>query len=139
LLNFRARSIQQAGTIGADSSNQPYISAGLLGDGQIISIADTGVDVMSCYFYDPSGRVAPSPISNPTYNTSFRKVIAYFYNSCGDSSDISGGHGTHVAGIALGKIDRADITTSTLFANILEIPHLQTNVRRSVRRNGTKC
>ncbi len=82
----------------------------MLGDGQIVTIADTGVDVGSCYFYDSSGRVSPSSPNAPVINQKFRKIIGYIYNSCGDPNDTSGGHGTHVAGTVAGSIPNADLS-----------------------------
>jgi subtilisin family serine protease len=109
LLNFRARSNPQSATASNQLSNQPYTKAGILGDGQIVTIADTGLDVFSCYFYDPAGRVAPSKPNAPQFNQNLRKVIGYIYNSCGDQTDTDGGHGTHVSGTVAGSIVKADI------------------------------
>ncbi len=109
LFNYRARSIPQTAKVGYDASVEPFTAAGLLGDNQIISIADTGVDVYSCYFYDAQGRVPPSSITSPTSDMKYRKVVQYLYNGCGDNTDTTGGHGTHVAGIATGKIANANI------------------------------
>lgn len=110
LLNFRGRSILESGTVGSSLDNQPFTSAGLLGDNQIISIADTGVDSFSCYFYDSQGQVTPTLITNPSYDLKYRKIIQYLYNGCGDTSDAQGGHGTHVSGIATGNMQNADIS-----------------------------
>lgn len=110
-MNYRARSIPQSSTVGNQLANQPYTAAGLLGDGQIIGIADTGVDVNSCYFYDSAGRVTPSLPNAPIFNQGMRKIVGYIYNSCGDQTDTSGGHGTHVAGTVAGSIPKSDITS----------------------------
>jgi hypothetical protein len=109
LLNFRARSIPQSATASNQLSSQPYTKAGMLGDGQIVTIADTGIDVFSCYFYDPDGQVKPSLPNAPIFDQNRRKVIGYIYNSCGDQTDTDGGHGTHVAGTVAGSILKADI------------------------------
>jgi subtilisin family serine protease len=68
--------------------------AGLLGDGQIIGIADTGLDIMNSYFYDANNS-KPGPYH--------RKVIYYNHTVQGDTTDCSKGHGTHVNSIAAGK------------------------------------
>ncbi len=118
LFNFRARSVDQSAVGGASSqSTTPYSIQGLLGANQIVAIADTGVDVTSCYFSDPSGKVvAPSDISSPKTDTSVRKVVQYTYcmnKQCNsDTSDKSAGHGTHVSGTAVGSILGADLSTS---------------------------
>jgi hypothetical protein len=111
LFNFRARSITQTAQVGSDMSMAPYTAAGLLGDGQVISIADTGVDSFSCYFYDSQGQVKPTAVSSPYFDNKYRKIIQYLYNGCGDTSDAAGGHGTHVAGIATGCMANANIST----------------------------
>lgn len=116
LLNYRARSIPQSAKVGSDLSVMPYTAAGLLGDGQVVAIADTGVDVYSCYFFDPQGRVTPSDVSSPKSDSRYRKVVQYNYNGCGDTSDGEGGHGTHVSGIAVGSISGKDIATGKHFA-----------------------
>jgi subtilisin family serine protease len=114
LLNYRARSIQQSGNPASDSASNPYTSAGLKGDGQIVSIADTGVDSSSCYFYDSKGTVTPSVITEPIFDLSYRKIIQYAYIiNGGDTSDVADGHGTHICGIVVGNILDADITSST--------------------------
>lgn len=109
LLNFHARSITQSATVSNKLANQPYTAAGLRGDGQIVTVADTGIDVSSCYFYDSAGRVQPSLPSAPIFNQGMRKIIGYIYNSCGDQTDTSGGHGTHVSGTVAGYIANSDL------------------------------
>lgn len=79
-------------------------------------VIDTGCDVTSCYFSDPSGRsVPPSDAYNPKSDQSFRKVVQYCYcfnGLCGDSHDDVNGHGTHVSGTAIGSILGVDISAS---------------------------
>jgi hypothetical protein len=78
LLNFHSRSIQQSGNVGTTAATNPYSAAGLLGDGQIIGIADTGLDVNLCYFSGPNESPYPfSYVSSPTIKTPFRKVVMY--------------------------------------------------------------
>lgn len=73
-------------------------------------MADTGVDVDSCYFHDDSGRVDPSDISSPVTDSSKRKVIQYtVISDQTDTTDAPGGHGTHVAGTLVGFIPGANI------------------------------
>ena len=67
------------------------------GDNQIIGVADTGLDMQSCYFYDPN-----TPVPYNTINTQHRKVVTYIaYQDFVDDS--VNGHGTHVVGSLLGK------------------------------------
>ena len=77
LLNDYVRSILQTNEVGGSNV---YAVNGLLGDGQIVSVADTGVDETSCYFQDPNGQVQRSPLSQPITNPNIRKVnIIYFW------------------------------------------------------------
>lgn len=62
----------------------------LSGTGQLVGIADTGVDLSSCFFADTE-YVGPQ----------HRKVLQYF--AFADASDIPGGHGTAVAGAFVGN------------------------------------
>lgn len=119
MFNFRARSIEQSSIGGAASTvTCPYTLSGLQGMKQVIGIADTGLDVTSCYFVDPSGKsVTPSDLSSPITTTNFRKVIQYTFcknNECdSDTIDQPDGHGTHVVATAVGSILNADIASSS--------------------------
>jgi subtilisin family serine protease len=75
---------------------------GLHGEGQVLGIGDTGVDHDNCFFSDsqravPIGRIDPS----------HRKIVAYWPDS--DGSDVLEGHGTHVAGTAVGGTISTDL------------------------------
>jgi hypothetical protein len=74
---------------------QLYRSMNLTGQNEIIGISDTGIDVTSCYFYDPTTAVRYN-VQNPFH----RKI--FYYNTYIDSTD-SYGHGTAVSGVAAGK------------------------------------
>jgi hypothetical protein len=74
---------------------QLYQSMNLTGQSQIIGISDTGIDVSSCSFYDPSTSVRYN-----TLNPHHRKIL--YYQTYIDSTD-SYGHGTAVSGIAAGE------------------------------------
>lgn len=115
LLNFRARSIQQSAQASSASSAAPYTALGLTGAGQIITIADTGVDTSSCYFSDPTkGAVPPTPLTSPAFDLSYRKVVQYNFNGCGDQGDEYAGHGTHVSGTAVGTY--SDVSSHLMMA-----------------------
>ncbi|ABS27729.1 CARDB domain-containing protein [Anaeromyxobacter sp. Fw109-5] len=64
---------------------------GLSGQGQIVGIGDTGLDLDMCYFRDPSG----APIG-----ATHRKVAGY--QAFTDDWDSDSGHGSHVAGTVAG-------------------------------------
>jgi len=72
LLNFRSRSIQQSGIPSSSLSASPYTQKGLMGEGHVVQVTDTGVDSKSCYFIDPQGTVPPSDIQTPIYDTKYR-------------------------------------------------------------------
>lgn len=98
LLNDRARGITQSGTVG----DEPYAALGLNGDGQVVGVADSGLDDLSCFFIDTYGEKTPrSRAINPKTNIGRRKVIQYV--AFADDRDDEDGHGTHVCGSIAGK------------------------------------
>lgn len=82
---------------GSYVSPHPFYDIGIHGENQIISITDSGVDVLHNFFYDPKYNKIQV---NRTYSD-HRKIYAYY--SVADSTDVEQGHGTHVSGIALGE------------------------------------
>ena len=117
--NYRARSITQSSLVGSQPSMNPYSVAGLLGTNQVVSLADSGLDMHSCYFEDFNGNVAFSLYNAPITDPSKRKVIQYCYTPDSDTTDTKGGHGTHVAG-TIG----ANVADSTLYTGILCLLYL---------------
>ena len=109
-LNNFARPISQVGlgaltnenngnVVSTDSS--PYSAAGLDGLNQIVSVGDSGLDELMCFFTNGDGTVVKrSNISNPYTDLSRRKVIQYI--TYADGGDWAFGHGTHVTGSAVG-------------------------------------
>ena len=90
--NAYSRYTTQSGIQGSS----PIWDAGLTGNNQVIGISDTGIDMKSCFFYD-SSEDAPYD----TISSTHRKMTTYI--TYVDSSDPTGGHGTHVAGSAAGS------------------------------------
>jgi hypothetical protein len=91
LLTRYANGVVQSG----DPDVLPLHAANLTGAGQIIGIADTGLDAQSCFFYDEE-------IATP-YNyidKDHRKII--YYKTVSNNVDFSG-HGTLVSSVAAGK------------------------------------
>jgi hypothetical protein len=81
----------------------PLWDLGCNGSGEIIAIADSGVDTTSCYFHDPAEPIA----YYPQLNYRHRKIVSYqahvdASDGSVDATDKPAGHGTHVAGIAGG-------------------------------------
>ena len=78
---------------------------------EVIGITDTGLDLYSCYFYDPTffsstgtslSYSFQTKLAKTVLNTNHRKVIQYV--SYVDTSDDSDAHGTHVSGSACGSL-----------------------------------
>ncbi|MEM9556544.1 MAG: S8 family serine peptidase [Acidobacteriota bacterium] len=101
--------VAQSGLSGGQQT--PVWDRGVLGEGQIVGVLDTGIDIDMCYFRDGSGSLPPTnpcnggTLTDPTQ----RKVIAVDFlwgNECSggisssewDSQD----HGSHVAGTVAG-------------------------------------
>lgn len=63
----------------------------LKGDGQVVGVADTGIDTQHAFFYDATGDIRST--LNQVDNTR-RKVILYY--AYGDAVELTDGHGTHV-------------------------------------------
>lgn len=101
-LNRWAKGICQSGS----SLYQPLTlrsTTGLTGAGQIVGVSDTGLDMSSCYFYDPDypDTLVKSKSGSKTSST-HRKVVQYV--SYQDSADDGmTAHGTHVCGSIAGK------------------------------------
>ncbi len=100
--------VGQSGMQGGETT--PIFEHGILGEGQVVAVLDTGIDIDSCYFRD----VAESPAINPCnggtlINTNHRKVLAVDFlwaDECsGGITDFewdTQNHGTHVAGTVAG-------------------------------------
>lgn len=102
--NYYASRIIQSGLVGTDTAygvkvgkdagdSTIWDNMNLLGEGQIVGVADTGLDIEHCFFNDPNSE-GPGPFH--------RKIMAYQINAVGDDLD-SNGHGTHVVGTLVGN------------------------------------
>ena len=114
-----------AAAVSADEIASRVAERGLNGEGQVIAVLDTGVDIASCYFAEADGSLPPINLSRTSYavDPSRRKVIAYDFlyscaefpgaPSCDDPAKPGAfdnhGHGTHAAGTALGDAGRPGV------------------------------
>ena len=103
--------VDQSGLDGGMTT--PIHDHGLHGEGQIVAVLDTGLDVDSCYYRDDVNGLPPTNDgTGTTVDPNQRKVIAVdFLDPSEDPSNPndwdSNGHGTHVTGI-LGGDNRAN-------------------------------
>jgi uncharacterized membrane protein len=83
-------------------TSQPItVTEGIDGNGTVVGVMDTGLDMSSCYFNDPDEAPPYCPTSTPTISPTHRTVTTYIMGQ--DDTDDSGGHGTHVAGSVSGN------------------------------------
>lgn len=80
----------------ASKNSWPMYNANLNGSGQIVQVADTGLDMKSCFFKDQTGNVPTTTYLAAAFDLTRRKVVQYVVWA--DSADLAGGHGTHVSG-----------------------------------------
>ena len=90
IFNDIASGILQSGS----AESKPLYDVGLDGTGQVVGVADSGIDVDNCYFYDSIQSTPKTSIGSVTgpVNSRARKVVQYV--AFGDDSDYSGGHGS---------------------------------------------
>jgi len=94
-----------------EPASTPIFDHGLRGEGQVIGIMDTGLDVDDCRFDDPVvGLPALNQADGIEVNLDHRKVLAVdFYWEADWPPHPTGwddhGHGTHVAGSAAGDVN----------------------------------
>jgi hypothetical protein len=66
----------------------------LEGDGQVITVGDTGCDLLHCMFHDPDQEIVHDKV-----NLNHRKIVYYRVAAAGidrASESFERGHGTHV-------------------------------------------
>ncbi|KAG2496693.1 hypothetical protein HYH03_005110 [Edaphochlamys debaryana] len=96
---------------------RPYWAAGLLGNREIVGMADTGLDLGHCFFLDP--RYPPRELEGaltgdpPRWvRPDHRKVVSYIAPSedsgMSQYGDRPAGHGTHTSGTVAGVMSPGD-------------------------------
>lgn len=106
LMNINSMAILQSGSY---NGSTPFFEQGIYGSNQIVAVCDTGIDVDSCFFRDTNGTLPPTNRINGTVvDLSLRKVVAanFLYDPDDPADPLdwdSHGHGTRVAGHALGS------------------------------------
>ncbi|KAG2392168.1 hypothetical protein C9374_012420 [Naegleria lovaniensis] len=94
----------------------PFYEMGILGNGQIVGVSDTGIDWDNCLFRD---ALNPTVRTN-TLNFDHRKIVKYdtvsvysgWTTYTSDGHDGVDGHGTHVAGSVCGSIQNMTYDSS---------------------------
>lgn len=92
---------------GSPAERKPLWAKGLTGKGEVIGVADSGIDWDHCFFHDPK-----VPMQFNKVNMDHRKIIGYYILEAnnegeivrGDDKDEINGHGTHVAGSIAGNM-----------------------------------
>ena len=105
LLNMNANYAMQSW----NASTHHIWDHGITGEGQVVGVADTGIDYDNCLFHDPA-MPTPPRCSGKGYvevagciNPNHRKIITYRKFDESNYDDYYGGHGTHVAGSVAGS------------------------------------
>ena len=119
--NFAGRAIVGTGP-SATSPSQSRVLSGISVSNSVIGIADTGIDMSNCFFYDAANNVPPYTNSRVLNSYSYLPCASCSQccasyspsgctndlNSCGNYID-QNGHGTHTSGTIAGNA--GDATT----------------------------
>lgn len=90
-----------------DATGRSIFARGITGSGQIIAVADSGLDSDMCYFRFLNGVEAVTDAASaitdqPGPLHPKNKVIGYWVQEGADAYDDTGAHGTHTAGTVAG-------------------------------------
>jgi hypothetical protein len=81
-------------------------AVGLRGEGQVVGVGDSGLDMDSCYFFDPTvsfkDNTKPEGNLGNVFTSATHRKVAYYIGRS-DTNMLDGvGHGTHVCGTIAG-------------------------------------
>ena len=79
--------------------SRPFFDLGLDGSGQVVAVADGGLDRDNCYFRDATDSEG---IFGGSWDMTQRKIVSYD-DTFADRNEIPSGHGTYVSGIIAGR------------------------------------
>ncbi|KAL3788137.1 hypothetical protein HJC23_005475 [Cyclotella cryptica] len=97
-------------------NSRPFFDKGLDGRGQIVAVADGGLDRDNCYFRDVNEDASMESIFGSSWNLTRRKIVNYD-DSFADRKEIPMGHGTHVSGIVAGRKSFNGVDEATGYAD----------------------
>jgi len=92
-----------------DGNSHLIWQKGILGSGQVVGLADTGIDYDNCFFHDAAMPVPPRCTglgfveNTGCIDHSHHKIVTYRRFAGSDFKDYPSGHGTHVAGSIAGS------------------------------------
>lgn len=88
----------------------PILDAGIDGTGQLLGIADTGVNQNHCLFASEDGSSVPrSQNWEPIVDMSQRKIVQYVSVTGTKGGQPDTGHGSHVAGTMVGSLTNGSV------------------------------
>ncbi len=109
LFNKEANNLLQSGTNTSSGGSTWLWRQGLMGEGAVVGVADTGLDVQSCFFHDSAYPVAfrlayDDAVGDdvPVFQSAGHRKIREYYGFADRQEGINSGHGTHVCGSAVG-------------------------------------
>jgi hypothetical protein len=82
---------------------QPAV--GLRGEGQVVGVGDSGLDMDSCYFFDPAVSFVANTrqeASGKVFSSDAHRKVAYYLGRADTQMTDGVGHGTHVCGSIAG-------------------------------------
>ncbi|KAL7576651.1 hypothetical protein ACA910_005584 [Epithemia clementina (nom. ined.)] len=88
----------------------PFYDHNITGEGQLVAVSDTGLDLDNCYFRDD----APMPFGT-SFDLTRRKVVQYVDHV--NSGESVNGHGTHVCGTIAGRKSEDGVTSTDGFVD----------------------